>query len=244
MAFFGAEGLVKNFGGLAAVHEVSFQIREGEIVGLIGPNGAGKTTVFNLISGIHSLDRGHIYMADKEITHLKPHVRSQMGIGRTFQIVRPFDGMTILENVMVPILARDSDPRKAEESAIEVLRETGLLSLADASPQNITFAQRKRLEIARALATRPKFLLLDEVLAGLNPVEVEESLPLIRQIRSRGVTIFMIEHVMAALMSVSERVLVMDEGEMIASGTPAEVTANRRVIEAYLGEEEVPSASH
>jgi branched-chain amino acid transport system ATP-binding protein len=244
MAFFRVEGLVKNFGGLSAVHEVSFQIRQGEIVGLIGPNGAGKTTLFNLISGIHSLNQGHIYMDEKEITHLKPHVRSRMGIGRTFQIVRPFDGMTILENVMVPILARDKDPRKAEESAFEVLRETGLLSLADASPQNITFAQRKRLEVARALATRPKLLLLDEVLAGLNPVEVEESLPLIRQIRDRGVTIFMIEHVMAALMSVSERVLVMDEGKLIATGTPAEVTANRRVIEAYLGEEEDPSAAH
>ncbi len=244
MAFFRVEGLVKNFGGLSAVHEVSFQIREGEIVGLIGPNGAGKTTLFNLISGIHSLNQGRIYMDEREVTHLKPYVRSRMGIGRTFQIVRPFDGMTILENVMVPILARNKDSRQAEESALEVLRETRLLSLADASPQNITFAQRKRLEVARALATRPKLLLLDEVLAGLNPVEVEESLPLIRQIRGRGVTIFMIEHVMAALMSVSERVLVMDEGKLIATGTPAEVTANRRVIEAYLGEEEDPSASH
>jgi branched-chain amino acid transport system ATP-binding protein len=243
MAFFRAEGLVKNFGGLTAVHEVSFEIGQGEIVGLIGPNGAGKTTVFNLISGIHSLDRGHIYMEDLEITQLKPHVRSQMGIGRTFQIVRPFDGMTLLENVMVPILARDKDPRKAEQQATQVLREMGLLPLAQAYPQNITYAQRKRLEIARALATRPKLLLLDEVLAGLNPVEVEESLPLIRRIRERGVTIFMIEHVMAALMSVSERVLVMDEGELIAAGTPAEVTGNRRVIEAYLGEEEGPRAS-
>ncbi|MCX5908158.1 MAG: ABC transporter ATP-binding protein, partial [Deltaproteobacteria bacterium] len=226
-----------------AVNDLSFEIKEREIVGLIGPNGAGKTTVFNLISGIFFPSQGRIYMAGKEITQVKPHLRSLMGIGRTFQIVRPFDGMTILENVMVPILARDRDPHKAEKSALEVLQKTGILHLAQASPQNITFAQRKRLEIARALATKPRLLLLDEVLAGLNPVEVEESLPLIRQIRESGVTVFMIEHVMAALMSVSGRVLVMDEGKLIAAGTPAEVTANRRVIEAYLGEEEEASAA-
>jgi branched-chain amino acid transport system ATP-binding protein len=243
MSIFRAEGLTKNFGGLTAVNGLSFEIKEREIVGLMGPNGAGKTTVFNLISGIFFPTQGQIYMAGKEITQVKPYRRSLMGIGRTFQIVRPFDGMTILENVMVPILARNRDPHKAERSALEVLQTTGMLHLAQASPQNITFAQRKRLEIARALATKPRLLLLDEVLAGLNPVEVEESLPLIRQIRESGVTVFMIEHVMAALMSVSERVLVMDEGKLIATGTPAEVTANRRVIEAYLGEEEEASAA-
>ena len=238
-----AEGLTKYFGGLTAVNDLSFDVQEQEIVGLIGPNGAGKTTVFNLISGIYYPNEGQIYMVGEKITQIQPYLRSRLGIGRTFQIVRPFDGMTILENVMVPILARDRDPRKAESTALDVLHQTGLLHLAQASPQNVTFAQRKRLEIARALATKPKLLLLDEVLAGLNPVEVEESLPLVRKIRENGVTILMIEHVMAALMSVSDRVLVMDEGKMIAAGTPGEVTANRRVIEAYLGEEEDSNAA-
>ena len=144
---------------------------------------------------------------------------------------------------MVPILSRNPNTRRAERFAMDVLRDTGLLDSAHAEPQNITFAQRKRLEIARAMATEPRLLLLDEVLAGLNPVEVEEALPLIRQIRDKGVTVFMIEHVMAALMSVSERVLVMDEGKLVASGTPQEVTENPRVIEAYLGEEEASSAA-
>jgi ABC-type branched-subunit amino acid transport system ATPase component len=243
MTLFRADGLTKRFGGLVAVNNLTFQIQEKEIVGLIGPNGAGKTTVFNLISGILSPDHGHLLMDGKDITGLKVHTRSLMGIGRTFQIVRPFDGMTVLENVMVPLLARDRDPQKAEKKALTVLKQSGLAALAQASPQSITVAQRKRLEIARALATQPRFLMLDEVLAGLNPVEVAESLPLIRQIRDSGVTIFMIEHVMAALMSVSGRVLVMDEGNLVASGTPDEVVANPRVIEAYLGEEEAKSAA-
>ena len=243
MTLFRVDSLTKHFGGLVAVNNLSFQIQEKEIVGLIGPNGAGKTTVFNLISGILSPDHGHIFMDGKDITELRVHTRSLMGLGRTFQIVRPFDGMTVLENVMVPLLARDRDPHKAERKAFTVLKQAGLAALAQANPQSITVAQRKRLEIARALATQPRLLMLDEVLAGLNPVEVAESLPLIRQIRDSGVTIFMIEHVMAALMSVSERVLVMDEGNLIATGTPDEIVANSRVIEAYLGEEEAKSAT-
>jgi branched-chain amino acid transport system ATP-binding protein len=243
MTLFRVESLTKRFGGLIAVNDLSFQITEKEIVGLIGPNGAGKTTVFNLISGILNPDHGRLYINGQDITGVKPYLRSLMGIGRTFQIVRPFDGMTLLENVMVPLLARNRDPRQAERTAMEVLKQAGLSSLAQANPQNITFAQRKKLEIARALAAKPRFLLLDEVLAGLNPVEVGESLPFIRRIRDSGVTVFMIEHVMAALMTVSERVLVMDEGKLIASGTPDEVTANPRVVEAYLGEEEASSAA-
>lgn len=244
MTFLQVEELTKHFGGLTAVKDVNFQIQEGEIVGLIGPNGAGKTTVFNLISGLYAPDRGRIHLAGQDITHLKPHLKSLLGIGRTFQIVRPFDGMTVLENVMVAILARDRKHRNPANAAMEVLEKVGLSALAQSKPQSITFAQRKRLEIGRAMGTKPRLLLLDEVLAGLNPMEVEESLPLIGEIRGSGVTVFMIEHVMAALMSVSERVLVMDEAELIASGTPNEVTANQRVIEAYLGEdEEVPIAS-
>ena len=237
MALLQIDGLAKHFGGLAAVADMSFEIREGEIVGLIGPNGAGKTTVFNLISGLLPPDRGHILLGGKDITPLKPYIKSLLGIGRTFQIVRPFENMTVLENVMVPILARLQDLTEARGVALTVLQQLGLSAQALSAPQSLTYAQRKRLEVARAMATKPKVLLLDEVLAGLNPMEAAEALPLIRQIRDNGVTIFIIEHVMAALMSISDRVLVMDQGRLIASGTPSEVTANPLVIKAYLGEE-------
>ncbi len=232
-----AQDLTKHFGGIMAVNRVSFEIEKGEIVGLIGPNGAGKTTVFNLISGLFDPDKGRIYLGDKDITGLKPYQKSMMGIGRTFQIVRPFEGMTVFENVMVPTLARHKNSGEARRLAMHVLEQVGLASDAASQPQTLTYARRKRLEVARALATSPSILLLDEVLAGLNVVEVSEALPLLRKIRDSGITIFVIEHVMAALMSISDRVLVLDQGELIASGTPAEVTANPRVIKAYLGEE-------
>ncbi|MBU2055830.1 MAG: ABC transporter ATP-binding protein [Proteobacteria bacterium] len=237
MSLLKVKNLTKRFGGLVAVNDLSFEVSPGEIVGLIGPNGAGKTTVFNLLSGIHSCDAGSVTLGDREITHLAPHRRSLAGIGRTFQVVRPFE-MTVLENVMVPALARNKSVAKARETAFAVLKMMGIENLADALPGNLTLAQRKRIEVARAMATKPRLLLLDEVLAGLNPTEVAENLPLIRQLRDQGATIIFIEHVMAAVMKVSERVLVMAQGALICCGTPSEVTNDECVIKAYLGEED------
>jgi branched-chain amino acid transport system ATP-binding protein len=231
------ENLAKSFGGVTAVDGVSFEVGEGEIVGLIGPNGAGKTTVFNLISGIFPPSRGRVYLADTDVTSLPAHRRSLLGVGRTFQVVRTFTEMTVLENVMVPALARDHDLREARDASLEILERVGLRDQAFSSTHNLTLAQLKRLEVARALAAKPKVLLLDEVLAGLNPAELRQALPLIPQIREDGVSVLVIEHLMTALMSVSERVLVLDQGELIASGTPDEVANDSKVIKAYLGDE-------
>ena len=237
MSILKVKNLTKRFGGLVAVNDMSFEVKQGEIVGLIGPNGAGKTTLFNLLSGIHSVDAGSITLEDRDITKLSPHRRSLAGIGRTFQVVRPFD-MTVLENVMVPALARDKSVAKARETARAVLKMMQIEKLADAMPGNLTLAQRKRIEVARAMATKPSLLLLDEVLAGLNPTEVAENLPIIEHVRDQGTTIIFIEHIMAAVMNVSERVLVMAQGALICCGTPSEVTNDAEVIKAYLGEEE------
>ena len=236
MALLEVKNLTKRFGGLKAVNQMSFDIKQGEIVGLIGPNGAGKTTLSNLISGILNPEEGVIALDGHPLKQLSPARRSLAGLGRTFQIVRPF-AMSVLENVMVPLLARNPHMKRAREEAMRVLALLRLDHLAEAQPDSLTLAQRKRIEVARALATRPKLLMLDEVLAGLNPTEISENLPLIRQVHERGVTIFIIEHLMDALMAVSQRVLVMDQGVLIASGSPQEVTSNECVIKAYLGEE-------
>lgn len=237
MSLLQVKNLTKRFGGLTAVNNMNIEITEGEIVGLIGPNGAGKTTLFNLISGILPASEGTIFLDGKELTGMSAHRRSRAGVGRTFQVVRPFD-MTVLENVMVPALTRNRNISKAKKTAYRVLEIMGLLEQADAEPGNLTLSQRKRIEVARAMATNPKLLLLDEVLAGLNPTEVAENIPLIKQLRDDGVTIIFIEHLMDAMMSVSERVLVMDQGTLISSGTPSEVTSDKCVIKAYLGEED------
>ena len=228
--------ICKHFAGLRAVNDVSFTIEKGEIMGLIGPNGAGKTTIFNMIDATYPLTSGEIHFNGRLISRLsRPSDVCKTGIGRTFQVVKPFGGMTVLENVMVGAFNVTNSVGQAREKAQAALEMVGLLHNEGMLARNLTVSDRKRLEVARALATEPQLLLLDEVMAGLNPTEVEEIIPLIRKIRDQGVTIFMIEHIMASMMKLSDRILVLHHGEKLAEGTPAEVTSNEKVIAAYLG---------
>jgi branched-chain amino acid transport system ATP-binding protein len=235
-------GLAKRFGGLQAVKDLSFAVGEGEIVGLIGPNGAGKTTVFALISGFLTPDAGTVLFRRRAITGLEPHRISALGLARTFQIVRPFPHLTVLRNVTVGALARYPDPREAERRAAAVLEEVGLVARRDQPAATLTLAERKRLELARALATEPALLLLDEVMAGLNAAETERIVALVRSINARGIAILLIEHVMRAVMSLSQRLVVLNYGERIAEGKPEAVARDRRVVEAYLGDEHAGTA--
>jgi len=232
--------LTKSFGGLIAVKEVDFHLQGGEIVGLIGPNGAGKTTLFNLISGVFHPDSGRLFFKEAEITQLKSFEICRIGIARTFQIVRPFLKMTCLENTLVGIIGRNERDRKKgvkKDEARDLLKFVGLGDHEETLANNLTLIEKKRLEMARALATRPKILLLDEVLAGLNPSEILQALELIESIRTElKMTIFWIEHVMGAIMKASDRIIVLDQGEKIKEGKPEEIVSDRRVIEAYLGE--------
>jgi branched-chain amino acid transport system ATP-binding protein len=231
-----AEGVTKEFGGLIALRSVNFSIQEGEILGLIGPNGAGKTTLFNVIAGVFPSDSGRIRFDGEEITGLKPFDLCGKGIVRTFQIVKPFLNITVLDNLMVGALGKERDIRTALRDSFEILEFAGLAPKRDLLAGSLTLEDLKRLEMARALATKPKLLLLDEVVAGLNPKEMEGTLALIRKVHAEGTTIFMVEHVMKAIMSISDRIMVLHHGEKIAEGTPREVAQNQAVIEAYLGE--------
>jgi branched-chain amino acid transport system ATP-binding protein len=236
------ENLSRRFGGLQAVRDLSFTLGEGEIVALIGPNGAGKTTAFALISGFLIPDTGRVIFRGRDLAGLKPHQINALGLARTFQIMRPFPRLTVVRNVMIATLGRHPDPAEAERRARAVLAELGLADKADLPAGGLTLAERKRLELARALGTKPALLLLDEVMSGLNEVETERIVELIRAINRRGVAILLIEHVMRAVMSLAQRIVVLNYGERIAEGSPEAVAADPRVIEAYLGDEEVAGA--
>jgi branched-chain amino acid transport system ATP-binding protein len=229
----------KRFGGLIAVNEVDFAVEEGEVFGLIGPNGAGKTTLLNVINGIFPITSGELHFCGQLLNDLKPHVITHLGIGRAFQIVRPFEGLTAKQNVMVGGIF-GTKPRKnmkkAMEEAEQVLTFVGLKEKMDRQVMNLTIPDRKRLEIARALAMRPKLLLLDEVMSALNPKEVDDMMEMVREVNRQGITILMIEHVMRAAMTICQRILVLHHGKRITLGHPREISQNEEVLQSYLGE--------
>ncbi len=238
MTLLECNGITKRFGGLQAVSDVTFTMKAGEILGLIGPNGAGKTTLFNVVNGVFPPTQGRVIFRGEDITGLPPYEVARRGIARAYQVVRPLNDLTITENVMVgACFGRETlSLAGAASVAAEVLELVGLAHRADQLAGSLNVAQKKRLELARALAAKPYLILLDEVLAGLNPSEIDGMLETIRSICRQGATILMIEHVMQAVMSVSDRLIVLDYGILIAEGTPAEVVNNEQVIEAYLGD--------
>ena len=229
--------LTKAFGGLLAVNDISFQVEKGEILGLIGPNGSGKTTTFNCINQFFPVTSGDILFKGKSIIGLKTHQICHLGIGRTFQIVKPLAQMTVLENVTASAFCRVNTIKEAKDEALSVLEFCNLADRKDKLAKNLPIAGRKRLEIARALATRPDLLLLDEVAAGLNPGELDEAINLIKKIRDNGIGILIVEHIMKVIMTISDRIHAINFGQTIAEGTPREVANNPALIEAYLGEQ-------
>lgn len=237
MGILDAVRLTKRFSGLQAVTDLTFELAEGEILGLIGPNGAGKTTVFNCLSGFLVPEEGDILFHEISIQRTPPFRISLMGLARTFQIVKPFLNISVLDNVMVGALTKERSITKARSVAIEILEFMGLSGYSRKEAQSLPLPLRKRLELARALATQPEVLLLDEVMAGLNPTEVDELIELIKEVNQQGVSILLIEHVMRGVMALSQRVIVINYGRKIAEGSPQEVVKDEAVIEAYLGKE-------
>jgi branched-chain amino acid transport system ATP-binding protein len=236
------QALSKRFGGLQAVKDLSFTLAEGEIVALIGPNGAGKTTAFALLSGFLTPDTGRVWLRGRELHGLEPHEVNRLGLARTFQIMRPFPRLSVLRNVMIATLGRHPRPSEAAARARAILTELDLAAKAELLAAGLTLAERKRLELARALGTEPSLLLLDEVMSGLTEAETERIVELVRTINRRGVAILLIEHVMRAVMSLAQRIIVLNYGERIAEGPPDVVARDPRVVEAYLGDEDVSRA--
>jgi len=232
------DGISKSFRGLHAVQNASFEVAEGGIVGLIGPNGAGKTTCFNMIAGVFRPDAGQVRFAGRRIDGWRPDRVCAAGVGRTFQIVKPFAGLSVLDNIVVGALLQSKTVSAAKSDAAEIMEKLGLGAKRDMLASSLTLPDRKRLEVARALATRPKLLLLDEVMAGLRPTECDQIVAVFRELnRAEGLTILLIEHVMRAVMALAQRIVVLHHGEVIARGTPDEVVRNPAVLESYLGEE-------
>jgi len=237
MKFLEVEKLKKTFGGLVAVQNFDMTIEKGEIVGLIGPNGAGKTTVFNMVAGFYQPDAGHVRFDGKDLVGMKPYQVCALGIGRTFQVTKPFVNNTVLENVMVGAFSRTAHASEARKKALEVLDFFGFQDHKDVLGHELTTADHKRLELARALATQPRLLLLDESMAGLNPAEKMLLLELLRRVRDQGITLLVVEHDMKAVMTLCERIIMMHRGGKLVEGTPQQVANNPQAIAAYLGEE-------
>jgi len=237
VAYFKVENLVKYFGGLAAVNGVSFEVQKGEIFGIIGPNGCGKTTTFNMISGVFPPTSGKVIYQGREIQGMKSHKICHLGVGRTFQVVKPLGRMSVLDNVTAAAFSRVNTIREAKEVAEKTIAFCGLAPVKDVLAKALPIAGRKRLEITRAMATQPDLLLLDETAAGLNPTELLEAIELIRKIRGNGTTVIIIEHIMHLIMTLSDRIHAINFGQSVAEGTPEEVAANPQVIEAYLGKD-------
>jgi len=244
MALLEIEGLTKHFGGLKAISDLSFNVEEGEILGLIGPNGAGKTTAFNLIAGFIKPNSGKVSLEGKDIVGMKPYAITRRGIARTFQIVKPFRKLSVLENVTLAAFLRFSARRQAEAEAMKVLERVDMDGKVHSNASDLTLSEQKRLEIARALATGPKVLLLDEPMGGLNPAEIDHASALVRDICLSGVTIIWVEHVLKAIMSSCHRVIVIHHGEKIADMPPEQAVTNQAVIEAYLGKKARAYAEH
>jgi len=236
MSFLDVKKVSRFFGGLSALTNVSFKVNKGDIVGLIGPNGAGKTTLFNVVNGFYKPSTGDVFFRGSTISGLKPHQICQLGIARTFQVVKPLQRMSVFDNVLASAFLRTASRGEAADLALDILRFTGLFEERNTISKGLPLGMRKRLEIARALATQPELLLLDESFAGLNPMELNESIQIIRKIREKGITVMIIEHHMKVIMSLSDRIVVLNYGEKIADGTPQEIRHNPLVVEAYLGE--------
>jgi branched-chain amino acid transport system ATP-binding protein len=236
MSLLEVSGVTKRFGGLVANRDISFTVAPGELVGVIGPNGAGKSTLFDLITGFQRPDAGTVRLDGADVTHRRPDEISRRGVARTFQKLRPFAGMTALENVMVGAFQKTADPGEAREAARRALEAVGLGERADAHAQGLSTGQRKRLELARALATRPRLLLLDEVTGGVDQATIPGLVRLVRELHGRGLALVVIEHNMRVIMEISQRILALQLGQVIADAPPSEIVRDHRVIDAYLGE--------